>query len=49
MQKAPFMSRDYDRTAAAAIATLGEDRYDQLYDEGSRMTLDEATELLVDR
>ncbi len=47
MQKAPFMSRDYDAAAAVARATLGEEPYERYYDEGARMSIAEATELLL--
>lgn len=47
MQKAPFMNRGYDRAITAAKQVLGDDRYDELYEQGARMSLEEATGLVL--
>jgi predicted ATPase/DNA-binding SARP family transcriptional activator len=47
MQKAPFMNGGYDPAIAAAKETLGVDRYEEVYQQGADLSLEEATELLV--
>ena len=47
MQKAPFMNRGYDPAIAAAKEALGADRYEELYEQGARLSIAEATEVLV--
>lgn len=47
MQKAPFMNRGYDPAIAAAKETLGEGGYESCYDQGARMSVAEATGLLL--
>jgi hypothetical protein len=39
---------EYERVVASIRATLGEDRYERLYAEGGRMSLDEALALVLE-
>jgi len=48
MKKAPFMTRSYDPAIEAAKQALGAERYEELHGRGTRMSVDEATDLLVE-
>jgi hypothetical protein len=47
MQKAPFYSRQLQPGRDAATDSLGKERYQQCYDRGQTMSVEEATELLL--
>ena len=49
MQKAPFQDRIAQPAIDAAEGTLGPDRYVELYKKGTRLSVDDATALLLSR
>ena len=49
MHKAPFMERVYQAGIDPALETLGADRYQEIYDLGAQMSVEEATGFLLSR
>jgi predicted ATPase/DNA-binding SARP family transcriptional activator len=49
MQKAPFQDRTAEPAIESARNALGSDRYSQLYEQGTRLSVEDATSLLLDR
>lgn len=49
MQKAPFQDRMARPAIEAAIEALGPDRYQELYEQSTRLSVDDATALLLSR
>jgi hypothetical protein len=47
--RAPFMLRVYQAGIDPAMETLGADRYQELYDRGAQMDVEEATNFLLNR
>lgn len=47
MHKAPFMERVYQAGIDPALEILGADRYQELYDLGTQMDIEEATNFLL--
>ena len=48
MQKAPFYEKNLRLGAEAAVQALGSGRYEELYDKGAEMSIDEATAFLLE-
>jgi len=49
MQQAPFMKRTAEGPIEAAKRTLGENRYQELYERGAKTSVEEATDFLLNR
>ncbi|MEA3510947.1 MAG: hypothetical protein U9R51_05880 [Actinomycetota bacterium] len=49
MQKAPFQDRTAEPAIESARNALGPDRYSELYEQGTRLSVEDATSLLLDR
>ena len=49
MQKAPFQDRIARPAIESATEILGSDRYQELYEQGTHLNVDDATALLLNR
>ena len=49
MQVAPFQERTAQPAIELAMEALGEDRYEELHDQGAGMSVEEATDFLLNR